>query len=67
MDKTSLIDKVKQMANKRDYLLQLRDKPDIGGLRLDVNQALGSWMNYSMSFKQLFLKKNLVNYPTRRN
>jgi hypothetical protein len=40
MDKTSLIDKVKQMANKRDYLLQLRDKPDIGGLRLDVNQAL---------------------------
>ena len=40
MDKTSLIDKVQQMANKRDYLLQLRDKPDIGGLRLDVNQAL---------------------------
>jgi hypothetical protein len=40
MDKTSLIDKVKQMVNKRDYLLQLRDKPDIGGLRLDVNQAI---------------------------
>ncbi len=59
MDKTSLIDKVKQMANRRDYLLQLRDKPDIGGLRLDVNQALEGLDELLDEFQATFPEEKL--------
>jgi hypothetical protein len=59
MDKTSLIDKVKQIANKRDYLLQLRDKPDIGGLRLDVNQALEELDELLDEFRETFPEEKL--------
>jgi len=60
MDKTSLIDKVQQMANKRDYLLQqLRDKPDIGGLRLDVNQALEELDELLDEFQATFPEEKL--------
>ena len=59
MDKTSLIDKVKQMANKRDYLLQLRDKPDIGGLRLDVNQALEELDELLDEFQATFTEEKI--------
>jgi hypothetical protein len=59
MDKTSLIDKVKQIANKRDYLLQLRDKPDIGGLRLDVNQALEELDELLDEFQETFPEEKL--------
>jgi hypothetical protein len=59
MDKTSLIDKVKQMANKRDYLLQLRDQPDIGGLRLDVNQALEELDELLDEFQETFPEEKL--------
>jgi hypothetical protein len=59
MDKTSLIDKVKQMANKRDYLLQLRNQPDIGGLRLDVNQALEELDELLDEFQATFPEEKL--------
>jgi hypothetical protein len=59
MDKTSLLNKVKQMANKRDYLLQLRDKPDIGGLRLDVNQALEELDELLDEFQETFPEERL--------
>ncbi|MGV2390717.1 MAG UNVERIFIED_CONTAM: hypothetical protein LVR29_28465 [Microcystis novacekii LVE1205-3] len=59
MDKTSLIDKVKQMANKRDYLLQLCNQPDIGGLRLDVNQALEELDELLDEFQATFPEEKL--------
>ena len=59
MDKTSLIDKVQQMANKRHYLLQLRDKPDIVGLRLDVNQALEELDELLDEFQATFPEEKL--------
>ncbi len=40
MDKAILIEKIKAIATKREVLVKLLDKPDIGTLRLDVNQAI---------------------------
>ena len=40
MSKAIIVEKIKSIADKRELLLDLLDKPDIGSLRLDVNQAL---------------------------
>ncbi len=40
MSKVIIVDKIKSITQKREVLLELLDKPDIGSLRLDVNQAL---------------------------
>ena len=40
MSKTVIIDKIKAIADKRKVLVELLDRPEIGSLRLDVNQAL---------------------------
>ena len=40
MTQAIIVDKIKSIADKRQLLVDLLDKPDIGSLRLDVNQAL---------------------------
>lgn len=40
MDKLTIKEKVAQIASRRDYLVQLLEKPNIGTLRVDVDQAL---------------------------
>ena len=40
MSKAVIVDKIKSITYKRKALVELLDKPDIGSLRLDVNQAL---------------------------
>lgn len=40
MDKQSLQEKMTTILSKRDFLVQLLEKPDLGTLRIDVNQAL---------------------------
>ena len=40
MDQTIIKEKVSAIAQKREFLVKLLDKPDLGTLRLDVNQAL---------------------------
>lgn len=40
MDKTALQSKFQQITNKREFLLKLLERSDLGTLRLDVNQAL---------------------------
>ncbi|VEP15615.1 conserved hypothetical protein [Hyella patelloides LEGE 07179] len=40
MDKSTIKEKVAQIASKRDYLVQLLETPNIGTLRVDVDQAL---------------------------
>ena len=40
MSKAVIVDKIKSLTDKRKVLEELLDKPDIGSLRLDVNQAL---------------------------
>ncbi len=40
MDQTILKTKIEAIASKKEVLLRLRDKQDLGALRLDVNQAI---------------------------
>lgn len=40
MDSTTIKEKVKAIASKREMLVKLSEKPDIGTLKLDVTQAL---------------------------
>ena len=40
MDQSTIKAKVAQIASKRDYLVQLLETPNIGTLRVDVDQAL---------------------------
>ncbi|WP_308253413.1 hypothetical protein [Geminocystis sp. GBBB08] len=36
----AIINQINSIANKRQLLIKLLDKPDLGSLRLDVNQAI---------------------------
>jgi hypothetical protein len=40
MDKATLQEKIDRVASKREFLVQLLDKPNLGTLRLDITQAL---------------------------
>ncbi len=40
MDKASIKEKFQQIKGKRDFLVDLLDKPNLGTLRIDVTQAL---------------------------
>jgi hypothetical protein len=40
MDANTLKERVATVKNKREYLLRLLEQPNIGNLRIDVNQAL---------------------------
>jgi hypothetical protein len=40
MDVNTLKERVAAVKNKREYLLRLLEQPNIGNLRIDVNQAL---------------------------
>lgn len=40
MDAQTIKDRITVIKSKRDYLLSLLEKPNLGTLRIDVNQAL---------------------------
>jgi hypothetical protein len=40
MDKTTIKAKITKIASKRELLLQLMERPNLGTLRIDVDQAL---------------------------
>ncbi len=40
MDRTTIQEKIKLIENKREFLVKLLEKPNLGTLRLDVTQAL---------------------------
>jgi hypothetical protein len=37
---TAIINQINAIADKRELLVKLLEKPDLGSLRLDVNQAI---------------------------
>jgi hypothetical protein len=59
MDRSSLIEKVNRIAGKREYLTRLLEKPDIGGLRLDIDQALEELEELLDEFKQTFPEESM--------
>jgi hypothetical protein len=40
MDSQGIRDRIEQIRAKREVLLRLLEQPDLGTLRIDVNQAL---------------------------
>ncbi|NJN22075.1 MAG: hypothetical protein HC812_13945 [Leptolyngbya sp. RL_3_1] len=40
MDTQAIRDRIEQIRSKREVLLRLLEQPDLGTLRIDVNQAL---------------------------
>jgi len=54
MDISTIQKKVTLIESKRESLLQLLEQPNLGSLRLDVNQALEEIDDLIEEFKQTF-------------
>ncbi|MDJ1183300.1 hypothetical protein [Roseofilum casamattae] len=54
MDSSTIRAKLTLIESKRDTLVQLLEKPDLGSLRIDVNQALEEIDDLIEEFKQTF-------------
>lgn len=54
MDQTIIQEKINLIQEKREYLVKLLEKPDLGTLRLDVNQALEELDDLIDDFKITF-------------
>lgn len=54
MDKQTLIERIRKIETKREVLVDLLEQPNIGTLRLDVNQALEELDDLIEEFKETF-------------
>jgi hypothetical protein len=54
MDKQTLIERIHRIESKREVLVDLMEQPNIGNLRLDVNQALEELDDLLEEFKETF-------------
>jgi len=54
MDAENLKERINQVKQKRQVLLDLLEKPDLGTLRIDVNQALEEMDDLIDEFSQTF-------------
>jgi hypothetical protein len=54
MDKQTLIERIRRIESKREVLVDLMEQPNIGNLRLDVNQALEELDDLLEEFKATF-------------
>ncbi|MBC6474304.1 MAG: hypothetical protein GDA48_17035 [Hormoscilla sp. GM102CHS1] len=54
MDRQSIRDKIRAIASKREALVRLLEKPDLGTMRIDVNQALEEIDELIDEFKSTF-------------
>lgn len=59
MDKATLQEKVSLVASKREFLVQLLEKPNLGTLRLDITQALEELDELLDEYKVTFPEDNL--------
>lgn len=58
MEAEKLQEKMAEIESKREYLLKLLERPNLGTLRIDVNQALEELDDLIMEFKRTFPEKN---------
>lgn len=58
MEVESIRERIAQIENKREVLLQLLEQPDLGTLRIDVNQALEEIDDLIDEFKRTFPDAN---------
>ena len=54
MDKVEIRAKIAQMAAKRDSLVELLERPNLGTLRIDVDQALEELDELIEEFNETF-------------
>ncbi|NMG58838.1 hypothetical protein E1H12_09945 [Geitlerinema sp. P-1104] len=54
MDTTTIRSQIEQIESKRGVLLDLLERPDLGTLRIDVNQALEEMDDLIEEFKRTF-------------
>lgn len=54
MDTTAIRAQIEQIESKRGVLLDLLERPDLGTLRIDVNQALEEMDDLIEEFKRTF-------------
>jgi hypothetical protein len=54
MDKSTIKTRIAQIESKRELLVRLLEKPDLGTLRIDVNQALEELDELIEEFKETF-------------
>ncbi|MEB3290756.1 MAG: hypothetical protein VKI82_12630 [Leptolyngbya sp.] len=54
MDVQTIRDKVETMKTKREALIRLLEQPDLGTLRIDVNQALEEMDDLLEEFDRTF-------------
>lgn len=54
MDKQTLIERIRKIESKREVLVDLMEQPNMGNLRLDVNQALEELDDLLEEFKETF-------------
>ena len=54
MDKEKLQERIALIESKREYLLRLLEKPNLGSLRIDVNQAIEELDDLVLEFKRTF-------------
>lgn len=54
MEPATLKEKISQVESKREALIQLLEQPDLGTLRIDVNQALEELDELVEDLKQTF-------------
>lgn len=58
MEKQKLQEQITQIESKREYLLRLLERPNLGTLRIDVNQAIEELDDLIMEFKRTFPESN---------
>jgi hypothetical protein len=54
MEPATIRAKIAQIENQREFLVKLLEKPDLGTLRIDVNQALEELDELIDEFKMTF-------------
>lgn len=60
LDAQVLRDRLKFLMSKRDSLVRLLEQPDLGTLRIDVNQALEELDDLIDEFKRTFPDAELI-------
>ena len=61
VDVAVMHEKIRVVESKRDALVRLLEQPDIGTLRIDVNQALEELDDLIDEFKQTFPDDQNIN------
>ncbi len=54
MDPQTLKERIAEIEGKREYLVKLLEQPDLGTLRIDVNQALEELDDLIDEFRRTF-------------